>query len=74
MRQGLVATAVGTAFGVVGAVVVLPALRAAITTAEPLSWPSVAAVLVTLATVAVVACAVPALRASQVDPMRVLKS
>jgi ABC-type antimicrobial peptide transport system permease subunit len=71
---GVRLAALGTAVGLVGALIVTRALRGmlyGISSTDPLTFGAVAA---TLILVAVVACLVPARRATRVDPMVALRT
>ena len=73
VRQGLSLTAIGLVLGVVGAYSlsrVLSALLFEVRSTDPITLLIVAAILVTLAALA---CALPALRASRVDPVTALR-
>ncbi|MGD8277356.1 MAG: ABC transporter permease [Gemmatimonadota bacterium] len=72
-RQGLVIALLGTALGLGGAVAATRVLASAlfgVTPLEPATWAAVTALLLGIA---VAASLVPALRATRVDPMRVLR-
>jgi putative ABC transport system permease protein len=74
LGQGLRLTALGIAIGLVGAFIATRAIQAmlfGVTPTDPLTY---AAVIVALVIVAMLACWVPALRASRVDPLVALRS
>jgi putative ABC transport system permease protein len=73
-RQGLSMAALGTAIGIVGAVALsrwIEGLLFGVTATDPAT---IAAVVATLFTVALVACYVPAWRATRVDPTQALRT
>ena len=73
MSRGIVLTTVGVAVGVFIASLLTRAMQTllfGVNAGDPLTF---AIVLALLATVAVVACAIPAIRAARVDPMLVLR-
>ena len=74
VRQGLTTTAIGVAIGVAGAVALsrwIQDLLFGVTATDPATF---AAVVATLMAVALVACYVPAWRATRVDPTMALRS
>jgi putative ABC transport system permease protein len=74
IRQGLTTTAIGVAIGVAGAVALsrwIQDLLFGVTATDPATF---AAVVATLLAVALVACYVPAWRATRVDPTMALRS
>jgi putative ABC transport system permease protein len=74
IRQGLTTTAIGVAIGVAGAVALsrwIQDLLFGVTATDPATF---AAVVATLMAVALVACYVPAWRATRVDPTMALRS
>jgi putative ABC transport system permease protein len=74
LGQGLRLTALGIAIGLVGAFIATRAIQAmlfGVTPTDPLTY---TAVIVALVIVAMLACWVPALRASRVDPLVALRS
>ncbi|MBI4474132.1 MAG: ABC transporter permease [Acidobacteria bacterium] len=74
LREGFVLVATGLALGVAGAVALRNAIEAQIYGVRPLDPVVMSAVVVTLGIVAIVACVMPARRATQVDPVTVLNS
>jgi predicted permease len=73
LRQGLAVAAAGVALGLVAAsalVQLIAAMLYGVTTRDPVTYVAVPAILLV---VALVACAVPAVRAARVDPLGVLK-
>ena len=74
VRQGLSAAAVGAAIGLAGAAVLsrtMEGLLFGVTATDPLTF---AAVILMLLSVTVVACYVPARRATRVDPTTALRT
>jgi putative ABC transport system permease protein len=72
LREGAVMVAIGFSIGLVGAVAIRRAMRAQLFGIGPLDPIVLGSVALTLAIVALVACAVPARRASRVDPLTAL--
>ena len=73
LRQGFVTAAIGIAIGIVGAYVLSSMLQTMlfnVSTKDPMAFVSAP---LALAIVALLACYIPALRATRVDPARVLK-
>jgi predicted permease len=73
VREGLMLTLAGIVIGTAGAFAItrkMTALLFGITSADPMTYVSVA---ITLLAVAFVACCIPALRASRVDPLVALR-
>jgi ABC-type antimicrobial peptide transport system permease subunit len=73
MSRGIVVTTIGVVVGVFVAWMLTRAMQTllfGVNAGDPLT---VASVLGLLATVAVIACAIPAIRAARVDPMLVLR-
>jgi len=73
VRQGMRPVAVGAALGLAGAVAlttVMQSLLFGVTAVDPAAY---ALATVTLAAIALAACAVPALRATRVDPLVALR-
>jgi putative ABC transport system permease protein len=74
LRQGLRLTAVGVVLGLAGAVIATQALVTMLFGISHLDPVTYVGVIALLAATAVVACAVPAWRASRVDPVTALRS
>jgi putative ABC transport system permease protein len=74
IRQGMVLVGVGAALGVLGAVLATRAIAAMLFGVSPLDPITYLGVLVVLAAVALIACAVPAWRAARVDPATTLRT
>ena len=72
--QGLRMTLVGLALGLVGALGVGRAARSLLVGVTPLDWPTLVAVAVVLAGVALLASALPARRATLVSPTQALRN
>ncbi|MEW6322442.1 MAG: ABC transporter permease [Acidobacteriota bacterium] len=73
LRQGLLTAGVGLAAGVAAAVALTRLMEALLFGVRPADAATLAAVAVTVAAVATLACLVPAHRASRVDPLVVLR-
>jgi predicted permease len=73
MRQGLVLAGVGLVAGIAGALTLNRLIAALLYGVRPSDAATIGAVVATIAAVAAAACAVPAWRASRVDPMVVLR-
>src|SRR5437763_68565 len=73
LRQGLRLLAMGLACGIVGGVALARLLAAALVDLSPLDPLTFGAVSIFLAVVALLACYVPARRATKVDPMVALR-
>jgi predicted permease len=73
LKQGLGLAAAGLAAGVAGALALTRLMTALLFGVEPSDPATLAAVIATIAGVAALACAVPAWRASRVDPIVVLR-
>jgi putative ABC transport system permease protein len=73
MKQGLLLAAVGVAAGLAGAFALSRVLSSLLFGVQPTDPATMAAVVGTIAVVATVACALPAWRASRVDPIVVLR-
>jgi predicted permease len=73
VRHGLLLTGAGLAAGVILAWVGTRTMSTMLYGVAATDWPTFAGVLAVLTAVAVVACALPALRASRLDPMEVLR-
>jgi ABC-type antimicrobial peptide transport system permease subunit len=73
MRHGLVLAGIGLAAGVAGAFAVNRLIAALLFGVRPSDPATLAGVMASIAAVATTACAVPAWRASRVDPMVVLR-
>ena len=74
MRQGLVLATLGVGLGVIGAVIAAPVTRSLLYSISPLDPYTLGVVPLVLTAVALLACWVPARRASKVDPMVALRS
>ena len=74
IRQGLTTTAIGAAIGVAGAVALSRWIQDLLFGVTPTDPATFAAVVATLMAVALVACYVPAWRATRVDPTMALRS
>ncbi len=74
LRQGLVVVALGLAVGLLAAVVATRAMTTVLYGVEPTDPATLATVTALLATVAAVACWIPARRATAVDPVTSLRS
>ena len=73
LRQGMTLTSLGAALGTAGAMVASRELAALLFGVSPLDPATYAGVVALLAAVAAAACAVPAWRASRVDPATTLR-
>jgi len=73
LREGLVLVAIGLAAGLAGAVALQKAVASQIYGVRPLDPLVIGGVTVLLGTIALAACALPARRATRVDPVEVLK-
>src|SRR6476659_8085152 len=73
MRQGLQVTALGVAIGLAGALVVNRLIASLLFGVQPTDTMTIAFVIATITTVALVASCLPAWRASRVDPNVVLR-
>jgi len=73
MKQGLLLAAIGVAGGLAGAFAISRVLSSLLFGVQPTDPATMAAVVGTIAVVATVACALPAWRASRVDPIVVLR-
>jgi predicted permease len=74
MRQGLLLTITGLAIGLGGAFALNSLITSLLFGVEPTDATTIAAVVTTIALVAAVACGLPALRASRLDPNVVLRT
>jgi putative ABC transport system permease protein len=74
IRQGLTTTAIGAAIGVAGAIALSRWIQDLLFGVTPTDPATFAAVVATLMAVALVACYVPAWRATRVDPTTALRS
>jgi putative ABC transport system permease protein len=73
LRQGIFTTALGVGLGLAAAVWLTRYLQSLLFSVRPLDVPVFAAVTVLLFAVAVLACYVPARRATRIDPMQALR-
>jgi putative ABC transport system permease protein len=73
VRQGMLPVVVGAAAGVAVAIPMTTLLRTLLFGVQPIDPPTYAIALAVLAGIAVTACAVPALRATRVDPLVALR-
>jgi putative ABC transport system permease protein len=74
LGQGAVLVGIGLATGLLGAFVVSRALRSVLYNVAPLDPAALISALLTLSLVALIACFVPARRASRVDPVEALRA
>jgi putative ABC transport system permease protein len=74
LRQGAVLVGIGLAAGLFGALVVSRALRSVLYNVAPLDPVALFSALLTLSVVALIACFLPARRASRVDPIEALRA
>jgi putative ABC transport system permease protein len=74
MTEGLQLTAVGAVAGLVGALATNHVMTSMLFGVRPTDSLTIVAVMVTIAAVGVLACWLPAFRASRVDPNVVLRS
>jgi predicted permease len=73
LRQGLQWTAIGLALGIIGAVILSLGMSRYFYGISPFDFPAFAFSVMAVAVTAAAACYIPARRASQLDPMRVLR-
>jgi putative ABC transport system permease protein len=73
MKQGLLLAAIGVAGGLAGAVALSRVLSSLLFGVQPTDPATMAAVVATITVVAAIACALPAWRASRLDPIVVLR-
>jgi ABC-type antimicrobial peptide transport system permease subunit len=73
LRRGLVLAGTGTVMGMVGAAGATRALESLLFGVRPIDLPTFLTVAGALLAIAAAACAVPALRASRIDPMVTLR-
>jgi putative ABC transport system permease protein len=73
LRQGIVATVAGVAIGIVAALALTRLLSSLLFGVTPGDWVTFLSVAVLLLVVAVVACSIPARRATRVDPIVALR-
>lgn len=73
MREGISVAAIGLALGIIGAAAVTRLLTSELNGIGPLDPLTFGAVSLTLFTVALIACAVPALRTVRIDPVTTLR-
>ena len=74
VRQGVILTGLGLAFGFVATFLAAPLLRGLPITVRPPDVMTAVPVALGIAIVATLACLIPALRASSVNPMRALRN
>lgn len=74
LRQGAGLTALGVVFGVLGAALASRVLLALLFNTSPLDLVTYAGVVAVMGAVAALACALPAWRATRVDPVRTLQA
>jgi ABC-type antimicrobial peptide transport system permease subunit len=74
MRQGLMLTTLGIMIGLAGALTLNSLIASLLFGVEPTDQTTIAAVIATIVVVAVIACGLPALRASRLDPNVVLRT
>jgi ABC-type antimicrobial peptide transport system permease subunit len=74
LRQGITLTGWGVVIGLVGAVATSRVIVSLLFTVSPLDPITFGGVVLLLVVTGLVACAVPALRAIQVDPARTLRA
>ena len=73
VRQGMRPVAIGAMLGLVGAVAITTVMQSLLFGVDPLDPATYAAATATLAVIALTACAVPAMRATRVDPLVALR-
>jgi predicted permease len=73
VRQGMLPVVLGAVAGIAVAIPMTTLLRTLLFGVQPIDPPTYAIALTALAAIAVAACAVPALRATQVDPLVALR-
>jgi len=73
LKQGLALTAVGVGAGAAAAALLTRAMRALLFGVSPTDVPTYAAVIATLAAVSLLACLIPARRATRMDPLGALR-
>jgi putative ABC transport system permease protein len=74
IRQGFVTAAAGVAVGLAGAIALSRTIQGLLFGIEATDPPTLAGVVATLLTVAVIACTLPAWRATRVDPTLALRA
>jgi len=74
LRQGFQPVAVGIIAGLGGAVLVAFAMRNLLFEVEPVDRPTFAAIPVMLAAISLLACLIPARKATRVDPLVALRT
>jgi putative ABC transport system permease protein len=74
MRQGLTLTTIGIGLGVIGALWLNSLIASLLFGVEPTDEATMTAVIATIVIVATIACALPAVRASRLDPNVVLRT
>jgi ABC-type antimicrobial peptide transport system permease subunit len=73
-RQGLTLTTIGIVVGIVGALWLNSLIASLLFGVQPTDQATMTAVIATIAIVAAIACALPAFRASRLDPNAVLRT
>jgi len=73
LRQGLVQLAIGLALGTAGALAAAPVMRALLVQIKPSDPATLAAIALVFTVVTVVACLIPARRATRLDPLTALR-
>ena len=73
LRQGLVQLAIGLTLGTAGALAAAPVMRALLVQIKPSDPVTLAAIAVVFTLVTVVACIIPARRATRLDPLAALR-
>jgi len=73
LRQGLVQLAIGLTLGTAGALAAAPVLGALLVQIKPSDPPTLAAIALVFTAVTVVACLIPARRATRLDPLTALR-
>ena len=74
LKQGLAVTGVGLVLGIVGSLLLRGLVQSLLFGVQPLDWRVMASVVAVLGIAGLVACAVPAWRATRVHPMVALSA